>query len=202
MASVFGIGNILPSMASITRPGANKGDILQGVLDLVFTDCALIMEHSGLLISEKLTSFIPLPLLGFSFQTPEELSILKYKYAEYPYLNKASVVNSFLKEVCPITVTGLRPIMRENPIVLNYLQNNLQIPFYIERYCDRGGTWALNTMWGYFSGLVLTGLEGVKVEGTENGGIGFKFSFEKIQFGAISTANENMASQISKLTGF
>lgn len=199
ISSVFGLGNTMPAMASILKPGANKEEIISGILDLVFRDSALIMKQTGLLFSPNAISTIPLPLLGFSFQTPDEVEILNYEFSEYPYLNRSTVANAFLKAPCTLRCVGLRPIYKENPLLLNYVLNNLSIPFYIERYCDRGGTWALNTMWGYFDDLVLTNLKGIKLNETETGGIGFEFTFKKLQLSNLDTAESLLSNAVGQL---
>lgn len=196
MANVPAIGNIVPSLASIRRPGAAA----KCIMDLVFRDCALIMESSNLLFSPiPLPTLVPLPIIGFSFDTPEEIVFARYTYATYPYLNKAVVANSFIKEVCPLKIRALRPIQRGNPVVANYLLNHTIIRFYIERYADRGGLFALNTMWGYIGNLALKELRGVKVGNSNIGGVGFEFEFERLNFSSISVADKITNSVVGAL---
>lgn len=196
MANVPAIGNIVPSLASIRKPGAAA----KCIMDLVFRDCALIMESSNLLFSPiPLPALVPLPIIGFSFDTPEEIVFAKYTYATYPYLNKAVVANSFIKEVCPLKIRALRPIQRGNPVVANYLLNHTIIRFYIERYADRGGLFALNTMWGYVGNLALKELRGVKVDNSNIGGVGFEFEFERLNFSSISVADKITNSVVGAL---
>lgn len=194
--SALRLGNALPPLGKLS-----SGDMSGALLDLLFRDACLWMEQSTLLFS-SLASPVPLPVLGFTFQTPDNLVLAKYSYAEYPYLNKAAVANSFLKETGEIEVVGLRPIYKENSVALNYALNNIGIKQYIEKYADRGGTWALNTMWGLQTNLVLTQLEGIKVEGSSMGGVGFKFSFKKLNFAKVKSVEESVSSFVSKLGAF
>lgn len=194
ISSIIGIGNVLPNFAKLAN-----GDAGGAILDLAFKDSCLWMQNSTLLAS-WISLKIPLPVVGFQFQTPDDLELLKYTYVKYPALNKVAVANSFQKETTTITITGLRPITRFNPVGLNYVLNGLGMKNYIEKYADRGGTFALNTMWGLITDLVLTGVKGVKVDQSQMGGIGFEFSFEKLQFASLSTA-ENAAKSIFSVLG-
>lgn len=184
ISSVIGIGNVLPNFAKLAN-----GDVGGAILDLAFKDSCLWMQNSTLLAS-WLSLKVPLPVVGFQFQTPDDLELLKYTYVKYPALNKVAVANSFQKETTTVTITGLRPITRYNPVGLNYILNYQGIKNYIEKYADRGGTFALNTMWGLITDLVLTGVKGVKVDQTDMGGIGFEFTFEKLQFASLGLADK------------
>lgn len=194
ISSIIGIGNVLPNFAKLAN-----GDAGGAILDLAFKDSCLWMQNSTLLAS-WISFKIPLPVVGFQFQTPDDLELLKYTYVKYPALNKVAVANSFQKETTTITITGLRPITRYNPVGLNYVLNGMGMKNYIEKYADRGGTFALNTMWGLITDLVLTSVKGVKVDQSQIGGIGFEFSFEKLQFASLGTA-ENAAESIFSVLG-
>lgn len=186
-SGAIGIGNVLPNLSKMLN-----GDPAGAILDLVFKDCCLIMQNTSLLTGWTSLD-IPFPILGFQFQTPEEIELLKYEYTKYPALNRAFVGNTFQKQSTTVSVVGLRPITRYNPVALNYLLNNIGIKFYIEKYADKGGLWTILTMWGNMTDLVLTDLKGVKVEGTEMGGIGFEFTFEKLQFSSLETMLEKVS---------
>lgn len=197
--TVAGVGNALPSLAKIGNSGTGGM-----ILDLVFRDCALLFSNTKLLISPKLGALgapIPLPILGFSFDVPEEIGILKYEYTEYPLLNKQVVANSFLKEPVDISVSAIRPIRRNNPVALNYITNRTLIAL-IEKYCDNGGLWTLNTGWGIFSDLALTELSGTKTgdhAGADLGGVGFNFRLRKMHFDN-TFATSKISSLLKKLT--
>ena len=149
---MLGIGNVLPSTAGLLSGNGGK----KSLLDLAFRDACLWMEHSTLLTSNYANKFsLPLPLLGFSFEPPESFTLLKYQFAQYPYLNKVAVANAFIKQSCPLTIRGVRPLTIKNNLITTYLTNHAGIKYYIEKYCDKGGTWAINTMWGIYTGLIL-----------------------------------------------
>lgn len=182
MSNLISMGNVLPSFAKLSR-----GDLSGALLDLAFKDSCLWMQNSTLLTS-WLSFNIPLPVLGFQFQTPDTLELLKYTYVKYPALNKVAVANSFQKETTTITITGLRPITQYNTVGLNYVLNWQGIKNYIQKYADRGGLWSLNTMWGIQTDLVLVSVNGVKLDDTSMGGVGFEFTFEKLNFADTGTA--------------
>lgn len=207
-----GLGNIMPSVAKLNNGG-------HGVLDLIFRDCALILSDTKILYADKVQNMankggkfggmlnkvvnalpaIPLPIVGFSFQSPTNLNILKYNYSEYPMFGRLSIVNSMTKEMGEITITGLRPITRGNPIALNYVLNQFALVKLIEAYADAGGLWTLNTMWGTYNNLVLTSLDGVTAEGTSLGGTAFTFSFKRVNFHAIGKQRGLVSGLINKL---
>ena len=188
-----GVGNVLPSLATITT----KSSPLHTVLDLVLRDCALIMESSNLLFSNRpMQMLIPLPVIGFLFEAPEEIVFAKYSYAEYPLLNRATVANSFVKDVCPLRIGALRPITKGNNVVTNYLMNQVLIRKYIERYADRGGLFAINTGWGYIGNLALEEFKGKKVNNSNMSGVGFEFTFKRLNFAEIGLAQKVMSSMI------
>lgn len=170
------LGNVLPSLYKPTSAG-------KFILDLAFRDCALILKQSTLLVNPKTTSNIPLPLIGFSFNTPESISFLDYTYCEYPYLNKTMITNAMGKNNSSLTISAARPIIRANPIILNMITNQVLIKT-IETYTMRGGTFMLLTMWGTINDLVLERLEGMPTE-NGNGGVMFKFTLKKINFANI-----------------
>lgn len=183
-----GVGNVMPSLASFGRSSA-----AHGLLDLVFRDNALIMSDIRLLIS-KLAGVgigIPFPIVGFSFETPSNVDFLNYSYSEYPMLNKEVVTNSFLRQSGSVTIKATRPITRGNNVLVNYITNTMLIKL-IKNYCDNGGLWALNTMWGYVNNLALEKLSGTEVSGV--GGIGFEFQFKRINFD-----NSGLASKVSNV---
>lgn len=177
------------------------------ILDLIFRDNALIMTDSQLLINAAGAAFgkswnigasIPLPIIGFSFDTPEQLNLLNYSYTEYPMLNKVNVVNSFIKGTGSIRLRGMRPITRGNSIVLNYLMNKALV-LLIEKYADLGGTWTINTLWGTYGNLVLESLDGVVGGEKAGGGTAFDFTFKRVNFDAIQNRKKGVAKVVSKL---
>lgn len=189
-----GLGNVMPSLAKIANGG-------HGILDLIFRDNALIMSDSQILAGFSSFNYkgiefsVPLPIVGFSFETPKNLNLLKYNYTEYPMINKTMVVNSFIKDMGTISVSGLRPLTRGNNVVLNYSTNQALVKL-IEKYCDAGGLWSLNTMWGLYGNLVLTSLSGEETNGL--GGIKFNFEFKRVNFDKIFSSKNLVGQLINK----
>ena len=195
--AVYGVslGKVVPGLGKAgTSAGAYK------ILDLVFRDCALILEQSSL-ITTKIALNIPLPLIGFAFKTPESITLARYRYASFPYLNKAAVANSFIKETCPFEVEALRPITADNPVVTNYAINMLYIKKFLISYADKGGLFGLNTMWGYYGNLALTELKCVRLHDGDIVVQGFRFSFERLNFANIGGADAAVSKLASVLGG-
>lgn len=193
---MVGIGNVMPSLSGVV-----KGN-LHSVLDLVFRDNALILSDSQVLVpalgslATRLGGSMPLPLVGFTFETPSDLTFMKYSYSEFPYLNKATVANSFVKETSSTTIRALRPIFGGNGVVTNYGLNKTLVTL-IESYADKGGTFAINTMWGYYGNFALEELKGYEVSGV--GGIGFEFHLKRINFDALQSAGGIVSNLLNKL---
>lgn len=189
-----GIGNVLPSLSRAT-----KGN-LHAILDLVFRDCAVVLENVNALTLGQFNYDIgfqlPLPLIGFSFETPSSIEFLNYSYSEYPYLNKQTIVNAYLKEGGSISIDGVRPIQKGNGVITNYALNRVLVTL-LEKYADVGGTFAVNTLWGWYGNLVLEKLSGKAIDSM--GGIGFSFQFKRVQFD--TKAQKSLISRaIDKLT--
>lgn len=200
VSQVIGIGNVFPSLAGAARKGADRREIFASLLDFVFTDCALLfMSPSKAYGLPSAVDAISLPVVGFSFQTPETAQLAHYEYSDYPYLSKSVVANSFLKGTCEFEVTGLRPITTKNPVVANWVLNNLGIKKWLIAYADKGGLFALNTYWGYYNNLALEDLHGVKVGGSEMGGIGFRFKFKRLNFADLDEGSNIEKSLFSGL---
>lgn len=182
------VGASLPTLA--------KGKSLSGIiLDVVFRNGALWLQNPE--VFEKLPG-VPLPLLGFAYEQPNTLEFLRYRYAEYPYLNKAVVANAFIKEAPSIAIRALRPITKFNNILINYTMNSLLIKG-IEKYADKGGLFSLNTMWGLQKDLALESLAGETFD--NQGGVVFSFQFKKLNFDDTTLAKSVSARLISLSTG-
>ena len=215
--SLIGLGNIMPSgLTQLMTKGINSKNAgyfaTKAVLDLFFTDWCIIMENPSLLatladkdgssagvsvdtnnVGVNMMDWKGLPLIGFQFQPPTNYEILKYSYSEYPFLNRAVVTNSMMKEPTTITLQGLRPITVGNSVILNYILNIIGLKLYIEKYCDFGGLWTINTMWGARTGYVLTDLKGT-MPAEKQAGVGWEFTFKRYNFDSQSTqASKNSA---------
>ena len=186
------LGNVLPSLY-------NPSSAHKFILDLAFRDCAVILRESLLLKNEKMNGFLPFPLVGFTFDTPSNIQLLKYNYCEYPYLNKTMIVNSLVKENNEISITGSRPITRGNSIIMNTVLNQVLVKA-LEIYASRGGTFILITMWGIIQDLVLEELAGKPTDGGV-GGVLFDFKFKKINFVNMKQANKVSDNVLGKASG-
>lgn len=203
--NIIGLGGVMPS--ALTNLVNVKGNgyyiTMKTIVDLFFRDWCVFMATPTLLFTKNksalstagaslgnvfnsLIDTTGLPLVGFSFQQPSNYEILKYDYTKYPLLNRAVIANNMLKQTTKITLTGLRPITASNPVLLNYMMNTIGLKYYIEKYCDAGGTWWINTLWGARANYVLTELKGTKPVG-EVGGVGWEFTFERLNFDSITT---------------
>lgn len=183
--AILSVGNVAPSLYG-NQSAAHK------VLDLVFTDSALLLQNLEILWGANYKFGIPLPLLGFSFKTPSQVEFLKYQYAEYPYLNKNVVANSAVKQPTNIQITAYRPIYSGNGILTNYALNTA-LRVGIEYYCDKGGLFTLNTMWGLITNLALESLSGEPTE-NEMGGVVWDFTLRRLLFSSNSTTNSKSQS--------
>lgn len=185
--AVLSVGNVSPSLYS--NEGASSK-----ILDLVFRDNALLLQNLEIFWGASYKYSIPMPLLGFIFDTPSRIEFLRYRYAEYPFLNKSVVANASCKETTNITIKATRPIYSGNGIVTNYGLNTV-LRAGIETYCDKGGLFTLNTMWGLITDLALESLSG---EPTENnvGGVVWIFELKRLLFSSskVSSVSDRVSS--------
>lgn len=186
------LGNVLPSLY-------NPSSAHKFILDFAFRDRAIILRESLLLKSEKMNGLLPSPLIGFTFDTPSNIQLLKYNYCEYPYLNKTMIVNSLVKENNEISITGSRPITRGNSVIMNTVLNQVLVNA-LEIYASRGGTFIMLTMWGIIQDLVLEELTGKPTDGGV-GGVLFDFKFKKINFVNMKQANKVSDNILGKASG-
>lgn len=182
------------SIANINSKSSASGVIL----DLVFSECCLLLQNLDI-VSKLFSTISTLPIIGFTFQQPSRVEFLNYQYAEYPYLNKNVVANAFLKQPTSIQIRGLRAITRGNGVITNYA-TNYALRTFIETYCDKGGLWTLNTMWGIITNLALTSLSG---EPTEQGmgGVVWNFEFKRLLFSDSTTTDSKLSNTLKQAQG-
>lgn len=199
------LGNSIPSISG--------SSISRNILELVYKNSAILL-NDGISIGMKtiddtfntniatsaigqvasvVSTAVALPLLGFAYDNPSSMEILKYSYSEYPYLNKSLIVNSYLKENTRFSIRAYKAITPNNTIALNLISNE-QIYTQLKSYCDYGGTFKLMTLWGTFNNLVLESLNAIYPNDNEVGGVGFEFHFLKPNFD-----NTNSSSVVSGL---
>lgn len=198
------LGDLIPDYSS-----ANSG---KKALDLTYRHSVILMSDAvsmglqaagvelGSSVSAVLDAVATLPLLGFVYETPDRVDLLKYRYSDYPYLNKSLIVNSYIREHTRFSVRAHRLITKTNPVPVNIAANE-GFHLMLKEYCDRGGTFTLTTMWGIFSGCVLEEWVGIKPE-AENGigGTSFEFRFMKLDFdggGALKAIGGSLKSLAS-----
>lgn len=170
-------------------PSVNSNNASKAALDLTYRNSAILLSdvvEMGLGaagISSSLTDFAPpMPLLGFVYETPSQIELLRYQYSEYPYLNKQLIVNSYVRQNTRFRVRAHRCITPTNTVPINIMTNEMYY-LLLKEYCNRGGTFTLATMWGMFSNCVLEGLTGIPPEETNGiGGTSFEFEFLKLDF--------------------
>ena len=131
----------------------------------------------GSIAGDVAESFVdlPLPMIGFTYQV-EEIQLLKYKYSEYPYLNKNLLTYGVMKENTTFRLKCLKQITNLNPFVANVLVNDI-VYRLLEQYIDRGGTFTVSTPWGVISPLVCDTVSGSP---SESNGTAFIMNFKKI----------------------
>lgn len=190
------------SILGAVTPSVKGGSL--GLLDLTYRNNALLLNEG---LSMGLSSLggnasglpsVPLPLLGFNYEHPSSIELLKYSYSTYPYLNKSLIINSYLKENTKFAIRAYKAITADNGVIVNIAANELMFQS-LQGYCDKGGTFTLMTMWGAFSNLVLEELNGIPPEGNQVGGCGFEFVFQRMNF-SKGLAEQVMNSAVSSLS--
>lgn len=171
------VGDFIPSINS-----NNKG---KAALDLAYRNSAILLSDAIEMSfgSSPLGALTPaLPLLGFVYDNPSQIELLKYQYSEYPYLNKQLIVNSYVRQNTRFTLTAHRCITPSNTVAINVMANEAYY-LLLNEYCNRGGTFTITTMWGMFSNCVLEELNGIPPQDSNGvGGTSFEFKFLKLGF--------------------
>lgn len=176
-----------------------QGSITRTALDVVYRESVIILTDLARLMSTADSGDSYMPLIGFTYEHPSQMTLLKYEYSEYPFLDKTLITNSYMKQNTDLTVRSYRGITAVNGVVTNIALNELLFKG-IEAYCDRGGTFRVMTMWGTFNNYVLEELTIVPPEGNQTGGIGFEWKFKRIPFDT-STAQIVYSASTNALSG-
>lgn len=190
MASLLGTSS-LPGLTNVT----------ESVYKFAFRDSALWLQNALSAVNgftASLNISIPVPLLGFTYENPVNLELLKYSYSSHPYLNKAQITNSYIKEQTSITIRANRAITNVNSIPIA-ISTNLLLTAALEKYCDAGGLFTLVTPYQIITNLALVSLKGVEVE-PKNQPFGIGYEFELIKINVTSSAVTSLSDAISKLT--
>lgn len=190
MASLLGTSS-LPSLANVTETAYK----------FAFRDSALWLANAMVAVNGFTASAsvsAPLPLLGFAYENPLNLELLKYSYSSYPYLNKAQITNAYIKEETNITIRANRAITNVNTLPIA-ITTNLLLVAALETYCDAGGLFTLVTPYKIIKNLALVSLKGYEVE-PKSQPFGIGFEFELVKINVSSSASSSLSSSISNLT--
>lgn len=149
------------------------------LLDAVYSKSCVILEDIATIftgISSPLPS-IGVPLIGFEYKPDSGIELLKFRWSQYPYLNKAKLTFAAVKESTDFSVTVISPITNGSPLVVGVALRTALVTL-LDKYCSRGGKFTVITLWGTKSHCVLTDLQGIGEEGTMDGTL-FKMSFNQ-----------------------
>lgn len=212
----IGIGKSVTNIASLFSKKPTSFEFHKAIYDTLFTQNAVWMQNPDVLrksvgssnvfgnIANSAVTWLtstPVPLLGFSFQTPKQFEILKYQYTETPFVSRQVIANNQFKLPTEITLQGIRPIQRTNALISSFLQNWVGIKNIIEAYADAGGLWTIFTGWGVRTDYVLVALNGNYVENDKNAGVGWEFKFKQYNFDSMTTSLSKETSSILKMLG-
>ena len=195
------IGDFLPSISN--QSGKTAIDLAYRHSVILLSDAiSMGLNTAGVNLGgfgRFLSDYAPVPLLGFVYETPSQIELLKYRYSEYPYLNKSLIVNSYVRENTRFTVRAYRLLTTSNPLPINISSNELYY-LLLNEYCNRGGTFTLVTMWGVYNNCVLEEFVGIPPENNNGvGGTGFEFRFLRLHFNGDSIVKK-IASGLQSLS--
>lgn len=158
-------------------------DGTRAILDLVYRDAALVLVDAGTILGGI---SMPVPLIGFTYEAPYSYTLLEYRYAEHPYLNRQSIISGYTKENTELTIIS-RMALTSNKGLLQAIAINKALLTVVEKYCDQGGRFGLINVYDTFaSNLVLESLEIVPSNSGRIDDIGLKWTFKKLLFSESS----------------
>lgn len=141
---------------------------------------------------------LPIPLIGFQFKTPDEVTLLSYKWTEYPFLNKQTATNGYVKESARFSIEAVKPITGLNSVFLNQGINEAMVTL-LDKYVSNGGSFTIITNWKIIKNCYLEKLRGVKAGDNDLGGQGWIFDF--VSYGELSGAKKRMSAFLQSVTG-
>lgn len=183
LSSIFGFNGIEAKGAS------------EVILDLVYGR-SVIMLNDFLQIF-KIGAPIPIPIIGFIYQTPDEIELLRYKWSEYPFLNKQTQVNAYVKEPTRFSIKAIRPITKYNTITINQALNEA-VKYSLDYYVALGGSFTIITPWSVVKNCYLEGASGVKLTDSDFGGQGWVFKF--VSYGDTGQTKKRLNSFLNSIT--
>lgn len=175
-----------------------KGNV-GNIIDFIFGRNCIILNDVGKIFG--VSTGIPMPLLGFQYITPPRVELLNFSYSEAPYLNRASVVNGYIKNSTRITLQARKPILKTN-FTASYAINEL-LYYLLDTYITNGGLFTIVTPFASLGNCVCESFTGVKISDNDIGGQGFEFTFLKLNIQPesitknVSTYLNNVASGVA-----
>lgn len=153
-----------------TSPTLKLPEILFGRNVVLLNDVTTIL---GLPVS------VPVPLVGFHYKPLSQIELLKYQYSKFPYLNRQTLTNGYVRETVRFSVECYSVISKERTFIINYGLNEALYKV-LEQYTQQGGTFTILTPYATLSNCVLIAFSGISTGARDVGGQGFKFDFEQI----------------------
>lgn len=170
-------------------------DGTRAVLDLVYRDAALVLVDAGTILGGI---NMPVPLVGFVYESPSSYTLLRYQYAEHPYLNRQSIVSGYVKENTELMINS-HVALTSNKGILQAIAINKALLTIVEKYCDQGGRFGLINVYDTFaSNLVLQDLKIVPSRSGRIDEIALEWTFKKLLFSESSvtgTLSDTLASR-------
>lgn len=169
------------------------------LLDAVYSNACVILEDVGEVFQGRFGNIpgLGFPLIGFSYKPEGGIELLKFRWSQYPYLNKAKLTFAAVKEATDFSVSVISPITPESPLMVAQIQRATLVAL-LNKYVSRGGKFTVITMWGTKTHCVLTGLTGIS-EGNTMDGTLFKMDFNQPNYD-LSGADESMSDFMKRLT--
>lgn len=179
----------MASLASVLGlEGIQSADPSFAVLDIFFGKSVILLNDVAQILGAGVT--IPIPIVGFEYQVPNEIEMFNYRLSEYPALNKQTIINSMTKGTTKFSITAIRPITKFNTAILNYALNEA-LNKALELYNDNGGTYTIITPWGLIKPCVMSGGFGIKIGDGDLGGQGWRFNFTRLNIQTTLTTQQS-----------
>lgn len=162
------------------------------LLDATYSDNAVILENALEIFSGAKSPLpsIGFPLIGFQYKPESGIELLKYRWSQYPYLNKANLTFAAVKEATDFSVSVISPITNGTNVILSIALRTALVALLTE-YCNRGGMFTVLTLWGTKQHCLLTDLAGIGQDGVMDGVL-FKMTFTQPNFD-LTGADESMS---------
>lgn len=169
------------------------------LLDAVYSKSCVILEDLATVFTGVYSPLpsIGVPLIGFEYKPESGIELLKFRWSQYPYLNKAKLTFAAVKEATDFSVTVISPVTVGSPLIAGIALRTAMVTL-LEKYCSRGGKFTVITLWGTKRHCVLTDLVGIGEDGTMDGTL-FKMSFNQPNYD-LSGATNSMTQFMQTIT--